>query len=125
MFNGTPKPGEHVFLQGDFGENIYVIVEGYMFLERCMEIGQRKGNVVIGMLGRGRAFGCWSSLLDHPHNLMSSASCQKATKVLVIKGSDLWDEMFSNNELGFNILKKLCFLLRDRMQGAFGAMEKI
>ncbi len=119
------KPGEFVFRQGDLGECLYIIVEGHIFLERSMDLGPRKGNVVIGILGRGRAFGCWSTLLDKSHNLMSTATCQKATKVLVINGKDLRNEMVNSTELGFNVSQKLCFLLRDRIQDVFGAMEKI
>ncbi len=33
--------------------------------------------------------------------------------------------MMDNSKLGFNILERLCFLLRDRLQAAYGAMEKI
>jgi len=118
-------PGEYIFCQGDFGENLYIIAEGRIFLERDMDLGRRKANVIIGSLGTGRAFGCWSTLLGEAHNLMSSAACQKATNVVVIRGADLREVMLSNAELGFNVLQKLCFLLRDRIQGAFGAMEKV
>jgi hypothetical protein len=90
-----------------------------------MDLGPRKGNAVIGVLGKGRAFGCWSTLLDEPHNLMSSAICQKATKVVVLRGKDLREVMLRDIELGFDVFEKLCFLLRDRIQGAFGAMERI
>lgn len=121
----TYEAGESVFRQGDLGEYLYVIAEGNLFLKRSMNLGTRKGSVVIGILGKGRAFGCWSTLLDEPHNFMSSATCQKSTKVVVIKGSDLREVMLSNTGLGFNVLEKLCFLLRDRIQGAFGAMERV
>ena len=121
----TYEAGENVFCQGDLGEHLYLIAEGNVYLERSMDLGTRKGSAVIGILGKGRAFGCWSTLLDEPHNLMSSATCQKPTNVVVIKGSDLREVMLSNTGLGFNILEKLCFLLRDRIQGAFGAMERI
>jgi hypothetical protein len=47
------------------------------------------------------------------------------SKVLVIKGAVLRRMMIENRELGFNILERLCFLLRDRIQSAYGAMEKI
>ena len=77
----TYKAGESVFRQGDLGEYLYVIAEGNLFLKRSMNLGMRKGSVVIGILGKGRAFGCWSTLLGEPHNLMSSATCQKPTKV--------------------------------------------
>jgi CRP-like cAMP-binding protein len=121
----TYEPGEYVFRQGDFGEQLYVIAEGHVFLERAIELGKGKGKVVIGILGKGRVFGCWSTLLGEPHNLMSSATCQKPTKIVTMKGTDLRNMMLNNTDLGFKVLEKLCFLLRDRIEGAYGAMEKI
>ena len=119
------KPCEYVFQQGDHGEHLYIIVQGYVSLERSMDLGKHKGNVVIDALGKGRVLGCWSTLLDIPHTLMSSAICQKPTIILAIKGSDLRRIMVGNTLLGFNLMERLCFLLRDRIQAAYGAMEKI
>ncbi len=119
------KGGEYVFCQGDFGEHLHIIVEGHIFLERSIDLGSRKGNVVIGALGKGRVLGCWSTLLGEPHILMASAACQKPTIVVTIKGSDLRQMMIDNLRIGFNILERLCFLLRDRIHCAYGAMEKI
>jgi CRP-like cAMP-binding protein len=121
----TYKPGQVVFKQGENCKYLYVIAEGHISLERSIDLDERKGNVIIGMLGRGRVLGCWSTLLDQAHNLMSTAVCQKPTKVAAIEGSKLRKIMVSNRELGFNILERLCFLLRDRIQEAYGAMEKI
>jgi CRP-like cAMP-binding protein len=121
----TYEPGRYVFHQGDFGDQLYVIAEGHVFLERAIDLGKGKGKVVIGILGKGRVFGCWSTLLDEPHNLMSSATCQKPTKIVTIKGSDLRNMMLDNADLGFKILERLCFLLRDRIEGVYGALEKI
>ena len=121
----TYESGETIFRQGDFGEHIYIIAEGHVFLERSTDLGTRKARVVIGILGKGRVFGCWSTLLDEPHNLMSSATCQKTTRVVTLKGSDLREVMLASTPLGFKVLERLCFLLRDRIQGAYGAMEKI
>jgi len=90
-----------------------------------MDLGSHKGSAVIGVLGKGRVLGCWSTLLDEPHNLMSSASCQRPTTALALRGADLREMMVNNTALGFNVLEKLCFLLRDRIEGAYGAMEKI
>ena len=119
------KPGEEVFQQGDFGEHIYSIADGRVSLERCVDLGQRKGKAVIDVLGKGRALGCWSTLLDKPHNLMASAICLKPTTAVVITGADLREMMIRNKDLGFHILERICFLLRERMQAAYGAMEKI
>ena len=121
----TYKPGEHIFRQGDFGEHLYVIAEGHISLERSVDLGARKGSAVIGILGKGRVLGCWSTILDEPHNLMSSAICRKPTRVVAIRGADLRDVMIGDAAFGFNVLERLCFLLRDRIQGAYGAMEKI
>ncbi len=119
------EPGEAVFQQGDYGEHLYVIASGQIALERSVDLGQRKGNVVIGSLGKGRVTGSWSTLLDERHVLMSSAICRKPTKVLAMKGADLRRIMVSNLSLGFNVMERFCFLLRDRIQAAYGAMEKI
>ena len=119
------QPGEYIFQQGDFGERIYIIAEGHIYLERTTDMGSRKGKAVIEMLGKGRAFGCWSTLLGESHNLMSTAICQKPTIILSANGSELREIMIGNTELGFNVMEKLCFLLRDRILGAYGAMEKI
>lgn len=117
--------GDHIFRQGDLGNRIYVVAEGHVFLERSVDLGPRKGSAVIGLIRKGRVFGCWSTLLDEKHTLMSSAVCRKPTKVLAIKGSDLRQMMLDNNEVGFNIFESLCFLLRDRLRGVYQAMEEI
>lgn len=119
------EPGQYVFQQGDRGQDILIIAEGKVALERAVELGSRRGNVLIGLLGKGRVFGCWSTLIGEPHNLLSSALCQLPTKVLVLKGSDLREVMLQNTALGFRVLERLCFVLRDRIQAAYGAMEKI
>lgn len=119
------KSGEYVFTQGDDGEYLYVIVTGQVLLERAVNLGVRKGTVAIEVLEKGRVLGCWSTLLGERHILMSSAICQKPTRLLTMRGADLRGLMHSNKELGFNVMEKFCFLLRDRVQAAYGALEKI
>jgi len=119
------KSGQYVFTQGDVGEYLYVIVTGQVLLERTVNLGVRKGTVTIEALEKGRVLGCWSTLLGERHILMSSAICQKPTRLLTMRGADLRGLMHSNKELGFNVMEKFCFLLRDRVQAAYGALEKI
>jgi CRP/FNR family cyclic AMP-dependent transcriptional regulator len=119
------KAGSILFQQGDFGEHLFIISDGLVHLERSMSMGGRKGNVVIETLGKSRVLGCWSTLLDEPHIVMSTAVCQRPTTVLVMQGARLRELMTSNSALGFNILERLCFLLRDRVQAAYGALDKI
>jgi len=117
--------GAYVFRQGDFGEDLFIIVDGYVFLERAMDIGSHKGSVVIDALGKGRTLGCWSTLLGEPHVLMSSANCQKDSTVIRLKGRQLRKCMEEDTPFGFFMLERLCFLLRERIQAAYGAMDKI
>lgn len=119
------EAGQYLFQQGDLGEQICIIADGQVSLERTVDLGNRKGNVVIGILGKGRFLGCWSTLLNAPHHFLSSALCRKPTRVLCMKGCDLRAMMVSNPLLGFRILERLCLLLRERMQSVYGAMEKI
>ncbi|BBO82625.1 Crp/Fnr family transcriptional regulator [Desulfosarcina ovata] len=117
--------GEYIFRQGDFGDDLFIIADGYVFLERAMDIGSHKGSVVIDALGKGRTLGCWSTLLGEPHVLMSSANCQKDSTVIRIKGSQLRKCMLEDTPFGFFMLERLSFLLRERIQAAYGAMDKI
>jgi CRP-like cAMP-binding protein len=119
------RAGEPIFQQGDFGEHLYVVVDGQVILERAIDLGARKGTVTIDTLGRGRLLGCWSTLLNEAHVLMSTAVCQKPTRVLVIRGADMRSLMMNEPQLGLTMMERLCFLLRDRIQAAYGALEKI
>ena len=118
-------PGELVFQQGDFGESIYIIVEGHILLERTINLGSRKGRVAIEMLGKGRMLGCWYTLLGEKHMMISSAVCQKASTLLLISGLQLRRLITERSQLGLHVLERLCFILRDRMQAAYGAMDII
>ncbi len=119
------EAGSYVFRQGDFGEDLFIIVDGYIFLERAMDVGSHKGSVVIDALGKGRTLGCWSALLDEPHVLMSSANCRKDSTVIRLKGRQLRKCMEEDTPFGFFMLERLSFLLRERIQAAYGAMDKI
>lgn len=119
------EAGESMLNQGDSCENLYIIAEGHVFLERNIDLGIRKGNAIISLLGKGRTLGCWSKLLGKDDILLSSARCRRPTKAFVIKAESLREMMLDDMKLGFNILERLCYLLRDRIQGAYGALENI
>ena len=121
----TCEPGRFIYRQGEFGVRIYVIAQGQVALERSLDLGARKGTAAIGQLGPGRVFGCWSTLLDEAHNFMSSACCRKETRLISLKGADLRAMMLRNPALGFQVLQRLCLVLRERIQAVYGAMERI
>jgi len=119
------ETGECVFHQGENGEQLYIIADGRVALERSIDLGNRKGKITIDVLGKGRVLGCWSTILGEPHILMSTAVCQKPSKILAFKGPDLRSLMLSDKELGFNLMERFCILLRERIKAAYGAMEKL
>ena len=119
------EAGENVFQQGDFGQHIHIIVNGHVSLERKTDLGKRTGSVVIDMLGKGRFLGCWSTLLGEAHILMSSATCQTDTQTVALKGEDIRRIMSEDTAIGYVILERLCHLLRERIQAAYGALERI
>jgi len=88
-------------------------------------VGSRRSTVAVGLLGRGKLFGGWSTLLGEPHRLMLSAICRKPSRLVLLKGAELREMMTGDIRLGFDILERLCFLLRERIEVALGAMENI
>jgi len=121
----TYQQGESILNQGDSCGMLYIIEEGHVFLERIIDLGTKKGNIIISLLGKGKALGCWSTLLGHSHTLMAAARCRRSTRVIAINGLALREIMLSDPHLGFKILENLCFVLRDRIQGAYGALENL
>lgn len=117
--------GESIFSQGERHKNLWIIAEGSVYLERAIDLGGRKGKATICILGKGRALGCWSTLLGQKHHLMSTAICNKPTRLVAFSGDELRKMMIDNRELGFKVLQNLCLLLQDRIQCAYGAMENI
>jgi signal-transduction protein with cAMP-binding, CBS, and nucleotidyltransferase domain len=119
------EAGQYIFHQGDYGNELFIIIIGQVFLERTMNIGKHRGHVVIDALENGCTLGCWSGLLGQPHLLMSSANCQEPTQTLVLNGGKLREMMLRHSDFGFNILERLCIFLGNRIQAAYGAMDKI
>jgi CRP/FNR family transcriptional regulator, cyclic AMP receptor protein len=117
--------GEALYRQGELGEDLFIVVEGQVVLERAISVGVRRGTVAVAMLGKGRIFGGWSTLLNEPHLLMLSAVCNKPALLVAFKGTELRRLMTADMQLGFDLLEKLCFLLRERLQLALGAIENL
>ena len=117
--------GDQVFKQGGRGENLYVICEGKVALDRAIDLGSRRGQVPLARLGRGQAFGAWSRLLGQRHDLMTTATCLSATTLVALGANDVRQVMLEREQLGFQVMERLCLLLRDRLTNVLGALEKI
>lgn len=121
----TYQAGEKIFSQGDHGTKMYVISRGQVSLERTVDLGERTATITVATLGRGRAFGCWASIIDHPHSVMSSALCTEPTRVIGLEGVALRAALQNDLGVGFKVLEKLALLLGERLRGVYGAMEKL
>lgn len=121
----TYDAGDTIFRQGEQGGKVYVVSEGQVFLERTIDLGPRKARVTISVLGRGRALGCWSTLVGESHIFMCSGICYRPTKVVSIEGSELREALLTDFRAGFKVMERLVKILRDRIKGAYGAMENL
>jgi CRP-like cAMP-binding protein len=119
------QAGERIFAQGGSAGELFIVAEGTVILERALSLGTRKGTVTVATLGKGNLLGGWSTLLGLAHTLMLSAVCQKPAVLVAFRGSDLRRLMIQDRKLGFDVLEKLCFLLRERVQLALGAMDSM
>ncbi len=117
--------GDVLFRQGERGQEIYVVSEGQVLLERTMDLGAREAKVAVSLLGRGKALGCWAALLGEPHVLMCSAICRKPTQLVSMDAPELRDALMRNLAAGFKVMERLVRILRERIQGAYGAMENL
>ncbi len=119
------QTGDMIFSQGDQCNKIYVVSDGQVLLERTLDLGTRKAKVPIAILGPGRALGCWAAILGQCHVLMCSAICQRPTQVISMDASDLRAALLKDLAMGFKVMERLVLLLRERIQGAYGAMENL
>ena len=72
-----------------------------------------------------RLMGGWSALVGEQHVQMCSAVCEKPTKVISMRCSDLRETIIKDSTMRIKILEKLILLLRDRIYSSYGAIETL
>ena len=123
------EPGEKIYEQGGIGTKLYILAQGRVTLERTVELGGgRIANVTVFALKEQtnrRLMGGWSALVGEQHVQMCSAVCEKPTKVISMRCSDLRETIIKNSIIRIKILEKLILLLRDRIYSSYGAIETL
>ena len=123
------EPGERIYEQGGIGTKLYILAQGRVTLERTVELGGgRIANVTVFALKEQtnrRLMGGWSTLVGEQHVQMCSAVCEKPTKVISMRCSDLRESIVKNSTIRIKILEKLILLLRDRIYSSYGAIETL
>jgi len=116
------KAGGHIFDQGEHSFRLYILMDGQVLLERCLNVGKRTATWPLGLLGKGRAMG-WSALLYGPRSLTASAICQKPTRIISIEGNSLRSVLEKHPTIGFKVMDRLAYMLGERLQAAYNTME--
>lgn len=109
------QEGSLLFSEGKDAENLYLILDGKVSLEKLVQLG-RTGTprrATTGVISPGNPAG-WSALVS-PHIYTSSGVCLEKTLVLSIDGADLLEYMQQHPEVGLILLNRLATVIRDRL----------
>ena len=121
--------GELIYSQGSIGTKLYILSEGQVYLERTMEIGdKRKANVPVFIQRESasrRLMGCWSELIGEQHMQMCTARSCRPSTVVSIPCSKLREIVSEDLALKVKILEKLVLFLRDRIDSSYETMETL
>jgi len=123
------EAGEKIYEQGSIGTKLYILSEGRVTLERRIDLGDvRVANIAVFALREQknrRLMGGWCALVGEQHVQMCSAVCEKPTKVISMRCSDLRKTIIKNSTMRIKILEKLILLLRDRLYSSYEAIETL
>jgi CRP-like cAMP-binding protein len=99
---------ERIFLQGDPGLGMYIIVEG------SVEIVSEPGHHVLTVLHQGEFFGELALLDESPRT--ATAIAESPCRLLCLVQSDLYDLMDRSPKLGVKILVQLARTIGERLK---------
>lgn len=105
------QSGQVVFSQGTPAEKLYILLDGQVNLgiKARSEVDITAYSVII----KGEAFGLSSLIKPYRNNV--SATCNKRTRVLSIKGEVLRRLMKQNSKMGIEIMEKIAELYFNRL----------
>lgn len=119
--------GDEIFKQGNVGNKLYILSKGLISLYRNIKLGNnRKGTVTVYEARQRpsrRLLGSWYALIGERHVLMCTARCEKPSKIISIPTKDLRKFLEKDIEIRVKILEKLVFLLKDRLESSYSAMQ--
>jgi CRP-like cAMP-binding protein len=123
------EAGNIIYQQGSIGTKLYILASGHVTLERMFDLGDtRKAKVsVFSLMEREnrRVMGSWYALIGKQHIHMCSAICEKPTKIVSMRCSDLRDSLIQDSTIRIKILEQLVLLLRDRILSSYEAIETL
>jgi len=123
------EAGSKIYEQDSIGTKLYILARGRATLERKIDLyGTRTAKVNVFSLmeqANRRVMGSWYTLIGKQHIHMCSAICDKPTKIVSIRCSELRDTMVKDSTIRIKILEKLILLIRDRIVSSYEAIETL
>jgi CRP-like cAMP-binding protein len=121
--------GTMMYGQGQRGNLLYILSKGQVSLHRHYKLDDsRTANVVVYILretSSRRLIGGWCALVGKEHVFMSSARCDKDSRLIVIDGANLRNFMVDKPDIRIKILEMLVLLLRGRLESSYDSFESI
>lgn len=110
------EAGATIHEEGSAAEYLYLVREGKVVLEMELELLPYASprQTTIEVVTEGEAFG-WSALVE-PYTRTLSAQCMERTKLIVLKGSDLFDLFESEPHMGYEVMAAIAKLVGSRLR---------
>ena len=112
----TFKSGEVITRQGETGDDLYIVLEGYVEILHSGTLPELSPRTIVH-LGKGQIFG-EMALVDHGPRSATVRAASDPTKLLKIHCDEFEQECEENHHLGYvimrNIAADLSFKLRHR-----------
>lgn len=108
--------GVEIFREGEEAEYLYLLLVGTVALEMQIQAWPQEPprRVVIEVVTRGEPFG-WSALAE-PYILTLSAKTLERTRVILIKGVDLYQLFERDQEIGYLVMERLTSVVGRRLR---------
>ena len=105
-----------IFEEGKEAQYIYVLEEGQVSLTVKIptSLSQPSKETVVRTITKGGTFG-WSALVP-PHVLTMSAICKQPSKVVAIRGNELYTLFDRDRHLGYEVLSCLLLIIGSRVR---------
>ncbi len=110
----TFSRGTTIFSEEAEAQKLYILREGLVTLRITPAANMERTIMVAAIKERGRVFG-WSSLVE-TKRYTSSAVCMEDSKVLTIKGEDLFTLLEEMPAAGFAVMRRLAGIASSRLR---------
>ena len=123
MYKRTFNPGEVVFVEGDLGMAMYIILEGNVKILKSVKKGKNQILQEVTSLKRKSFFGEMSLLTQEPRS--ATASIPSKTTLLCFFKKDLDHVLIKHPHTGLKLMRNLAKVLARRLQDANEHLEEL